>query len=122
MDDQLPVTAWRCGHPAIEFNRGRQHKAVIIVGVFANQIHAAWRTVNARGRPKMPLESVQKLEGCFQRRLLSQICFRFSLRICERNPGRRGRLGSCSWLRYPRSEEHTSELQSPCNLVCRLLL
>src|SRR2546426_5255015 len=24
------------------------------------------------------------------------------------------------WLR--RSEEHTSELQSPCNLVCRLLL
>src|SRR5256885_6901206 len=25
-------------------------------------------------------------------------------------------------LRLPRSEEHTSELQSPCNLVCRLLL
>src|SRR5256885_11613912 len=24
--------------------------------------------------------------------------------------------------RQPRSEEHTSELQSPCNLVCRLLL
>src|SRR5256885_7582967 len=25
-------------------------------------------------------------------------------------------------LCYDRSEEHTSELQSPCNLVCRLLL
>src|SRR5256885_13071968 len=25
-------------------------------------------------------------------------------------------------LEMPRSEEHTSELQSPCNLVCRLLL
>src|SRR5256885_10691020 len=25
-------------------------------------------------------------------------------------------------LMAPRSEEHTSELQSPCNLVCRLLL
>src|SRR5688500_19412648 len=25
-------------------------------------------------------------------------------------------------LERPRSEEHTSELQSPCNLVCRLLL
>src|SRR5256885_7630216 len=25
-------------------------------------------------------------------------------------------------LQQPRSEEHTSELQSPCNLVCRLLL
>src|SRR5256885_2909430 len=26
------------------------------------------------------------------------------------------------WRCDPRSEEHTSELQSPCNLVCRLLL
>src|SRR5256885_6999466 len=26
------------------------------------------------------------------------------------------------WDPYHRSEEHTSELQSPCNLVCRLLL
>src|SRR2546426_1638965 len=39
----------------------------------------------------------------------------------RRVPGRRQRV------RYPgpagfRSEEHTSELQSPCNLVCRLLL
>src|SRR5256885_12046372 len=36
---------------------------------------------------------------------------------------------TCSWCRATcrprrcrRSEEHTSELQSPCNLVCRLLL
>src|SRR5256885_12871215 len=29
---------------------------------------------------------------------------------------------SASNLRSCRSEEHTSELQSPCNLVCRLLL
>src|SRR5256885_10683524 len=27
-----------------------------------------------------------------------------------------------SWIVTIRSEEHTSELQSPCNLVCRLLL
>src|ERR1039457_7599988 len=26
------------------------------------------------------------------------------------------------YIDTPRSEEHTSELQSPCNLVCRLLL
>src|SRR2546426_7403353 len=32
---------------------------------------------------------------------------------------RRGRLGTPAEVR---SEEHTSELQSPCNLVCRLLL
>src|SRR5256885_12056401 len=29
---------------------------------------------------------------------------------------------SSSGIRCVRSEEHTSELQSPCNLVCRLLL
>src|SRR2546426_3694056 len=34
---------------------------------------------------------------------------------------RRAWQRSSSWL-SPRSEEHTSELQSPCNLVCRLLL
>src|SRR5256885_9815839 len=31
-------------------------------------------------------------------------------------------LGLTGSLEMGRSEEHTSELQSPCNLVCRLLL
>src|SRR2546426_7680526 len=30
--------------------------------------------------------------------------------------------GGVSLMTATRSEEHTSELQSPCNLVCRLLL
>src|SRR5205807_10631887 len=46
------------------------------------------------------------------------------------NPGHRfgdwldaeGTGGIASVTRHKRSEEHTSELQSPCNLVCRLLL
>src|SRR6266446_1030841 len=37
-------------------------------------------------------------------------------RVAQRDPLRRA--GRLRW----RSEEHTSELQSPCNLVCRLLL
>src|SRR5256885_11592452 len=37
-------------------------------------------------------------------------------RACSPCPARPRRCSS------PRSEEHTSELQSPCNLVCRLLL
>src|SRR2546426_5067968 len=41
-------------------------------------------------------------------------------------PGARGRAGRQRDLQRQgpdgRSEEHTSELQSPCNLVCRLLL
>src|SRR5256885_5354431 len=33
------------------------------------------------------------------------------------------RIGHCQEITpHHRSEEHTSELQSPCNLVCRLLL
>src|SRR3981189_3911230 len=36
------------------------------------------------------------------------------LRILARKPGQR--------ILQVRSEEHTSELQSPCKLVCRLLL
>src|SRR2546426_3684426 len=34
----------------------------------------------------------------------------------------RGRGGARARPAARRSEEHTSELQSPCNLVCRLLL
>src|SRR5256885_4869636 len=50
-----------------------------------------------------------------------------SLFVCENSPGLIftsvpppifGTLGNS----LQRSEEHTSELQSPCNLVCRLLL
>src|SRR5256885_10928355 len=54
---------------------------------------------------------------------------------CGRGHRSRGFCSGCSSLtplpsHYPlepllataRSEEHTSELQSPCNLVCRLLL
>src|SRR5256885_11652239 len=44
----------------------------------------------------------------------------------HRNPCRTDSYGRFSQLSHEavaaRSEEHTSELQSPCNLVCRLLL
>src|SRR5256885_4980945 len=48
-----------------------------------------------------------------------------SPRPASRHPtSRRPPITTCrpSPTRAPRSEEHTSELQSPCNLVCRLLL
>src|SRR2546426_6592406 len=40
----------------------------------------------------------------------------------RRSTGRSSRTGSRPTSSGERSEEHTSELQSPCNLVCRLLL
>src|SRR5256885_9855584 len=42
------------------------------------------------------------------------------LRVRHRVP--RHHQGDVEGLDAERSEEHTSELQSPCNLVCRLLL
>src|SRR5574341_1958602 len=38
------------------------------------------------------------------------------------NKGTHGRSGLIDRVKASRSEEHTSELQSPTNLVCRLLL
>src|SRR5256885_8119089 len=54
----------------------------------------------------------------------------FTASVCNLNPTSRGtvRIHSGDFRQAPaiaphyRSEEHTSELQSPCNLVCRLLL
>src|SRR2546430_13486299 len=40
----------------------------------------------------------------------------------QRPPPRRGARRPAARVRTPRSEEHTSELQSQSNLVCRLLL
>src|SRR5256885_8614869 len=37
-------------------------------------------------------------------------------------PGAEWKPTTYPYAPTPRSEEHTSELQSPCNLVCRLLL
>src|SRR2546426_8945930 len=41
---------------------------------------------------------------------------------CPRRPVDVQPTCACPALSRERSEEHTSELQSPCNLVCRLLL
>src|SRR6267142_5517767 len=50
--------------------------------------------------------------------------FRSLLRLARRRDraGRRERAPAGRRARRPRSEEHTSELQSHVNLVCRLLL
>src|SRR5256885_4513194 len=41
---------------------------------------------------------------------------------CRLHPKKGPKPGFCAYGHKDRSEEHTSELQSPCNLVCRLLL
>src|SRR2546426_3754638 len=51
---------------------------------------------------------------------ISNLRDRAARRLAVFHAGIRGRRQS--GRQAPRSEEHTSELQSPCNLVCRLLL
>src|SRR5256885_12730138 len=55
---------------------------------------------------------------CVSARRLTDTIRCVGYRVRERN----GLRGTHPDLRGNRSEEHTSELQSPCNLVCRLLL
>src|SRR2546426_7019211 len=62
--------------------------------------------ISASGRPRRAREA---------RRVRRLIC------SPARRIDRRGEAHHVSVGRW-RSEEHTSELQSPCNLVCRLLL
>src|SRR5256885_12079703 len=51
------------------------------------------------------------------------ICFSRKCRACATLPRRSPEIWPRRYVpRDLRSEEHTSELQSPCNLVCRLLL
>src|SRR5256885_5176673 len=54
-------------------------------------------------------------EGAAWEGVWSVVCF-------MRGEGREGAGSGCPGRHAIRSEEHTSELQSPCNLVCRLLL
>src|SRR5256885_11077556 len=58
--------------------------------------------------------------------LIVRLDRQFAAARCQRQPEDQLRISAGPEGRdrrgTPRSEEHTSELQSPCNLVCRLLL
>src|SRR2546426_5476342 len=65
-----------------------------------------------------PYTTLFRSRGSRRRRLLDA-----PARSLARASDRLAPLAPSSSRRAPsRSEEHTSELQSPCNLVCRLLL
>src|SRR5256885_4562632 len=62
----------------------------------------------------------------FRSRIAELPAWRGRGRCARAGPGRRAGAGPPRAQQlsrgHGRSEEHTSELQSPCNLVCRLLL
>src|SRR5256885_12264930 len=73
-----------------------------------------------------PYTTLFRSEGAEERmaRELRTCCSR--ARQSAEKPRPLARAAECLGMRFDerevRSEEHTSELQSPCNLVCRLLL
>src|SRR5215467_8434291 len=81
----------------------------------------------ASRRPKLALITVSTVSASHTRCSTSAIASRHKA-CCNRLPTKPGTsFLTCTGI-FPaslcsaRSEEHTSELQSPCNLVCRLLL
>src|SRR2546426_11651917 len=58
--------------------------------------------------------------GCKQRLYFSTHCRIITASIIEKSLALVRLQGQSRLIKQCRSEEHTSELQSPCNLVCRL--
>ena len=58
MDDQLVVVPRSDGDAAREFDASGQDETVVVIRMFADQIHAPGRAVHGRGVPKHLLEFV----------------------------------------------------------------
>src|SRR5205807_8018720 len=102
-----PKWRWRCRYPSRQGKRSSAYPVQVLA-------RSECRTEHYSGDAR----NVANVSSRFQRRNCHVFRVNFG---CE---------GACCWAWHSvyrtrelrRSEEHTSELQSPCNLVCRLLL
>src|SRR5205807_6801217 len=89
---------------------------------------ARWKHVELIARsvetdaPRMPLNDTQLMRGAFGRARAVRELLSAEGQRADFYVGLEGGFHSITFEGTRRSEEHTSELQSPCNLVCRLLL
>src|SRR3989454_5317881 len=81
-------------------------------------IHLAWPT--RERRPMIDSPTRDFLDDYFRRTAAREHADVVALAILRTHVHML--LRTVPRIDLPRSEEHTSELQSPCNLVCRLLL
>src|SRR5256885_5639140 len=89
-------------------------------------LRGTWRLRRALARRRTPLRSLARPRALpVSASVRSQTCQRAGTQV-PRGPISRPTsavpISNPTKEIGPRSEEHTSELQSPCNLVCRLLL
>src|SRR5688500_14084906 len=107
----MPSSAWHASHPAIHSFPTRRSSDLVV----DQPRHAGGLCVHDAeeplARPRVFFgRPLQRIDEARQRRQ----------RRAQLMAGIGDEIGA--HLLDPRSEEHTSELQSPCNLVCRLLL
>src|SRR5256885_2745612 len=128
----MPSHRWRCGRPRSGCPRRRGRTTSIRSDVFFfssrrrhTRLQGDWSsdvcssdlvpptTVTVSGPTGVPLvwPPVSPEATTKEIFLARSLVKRVSNAVCSGKPPKK-----------PRSEEHTSELQSPCNLVCRLLL
>src|SRR2546426_10903822 len=80
----------------------------------------AERLAELRGKAdpaKTLWETLVAAKTCTDEQILGKLAARFRMKVADA-----AQIDPKVREAVPRSEEHTSELQSPCNLVCRLLL
>src|SRR6202166_1329706 len=92
-------------------------------GLFAERLDRLFRTVHPKDRgPYTPAEAAEAINQAADRKVVSGT-YLWLLRTGQRdNPTMKHLIAIARFFGVPRSEEHTSELQSPFYLVCRLLL
>src|SRR5437588_7686630 len=59
MNDQFTIVAWGHRQPYIKINRSRHNKTIIVIRMFADQIHAARSAVNPRDGAEALAESAE---------------------------------------------------------------
>src|SRR3989454_6559940 len=101
---------WRAYHASVFKGRMKRYELAVIR-------RAVGRVAKAVGTRRVIVTADRGFADVALFTLLSQLGITFIIRVkAGTHVSFQGKW--CKW----RSEEHTSELQSPCNLVCRLLL
>src|SRR6266702_4109402 len=95
IDQQSAIVSSRDTSPDIKVDRGWHHQALVVIRVFADQVHASWGTVNPRSRAIMLAKFVLQFRGD---RARSPLLSRCSLQHLFRRCLAVGRLAcSCFW-------------------------
>src|SRR5256885_10451852 len=115
LHDALPIYR-------VDFSEEDEPKGFVLAEVARGSCR--WEFVPVQARPFLTIDA--RAEGDDPTARVLQAIYRHGDKIRQsvvrlRTKGPRAALGQLDDDQL-RSEEHTSELQSPCNLVCRLLL